>query len=688
MAAVVGSLFVSRTVLAGGSSGSPEKKGQGTKRQIKINDEFWEELGKLIKIIIPGVRTKEFGLLALHTSFLISRTILSIKVAELDGSLVKTIVDNKPREFIRHLLKWLALAVPATFVNSMIRYLEKKFSLALRTRLVTHLYDTYMDNETYYRIENLDSRIRNADQSLTKDVASFCDHLAHIHSQISKPLLDVFLMSIQLMILGAQSNKKAGGSNAWSVPGSIGLGIATVTATYKLLKFIAPPFGKMAAEEAQLEGELRAAHSALITNSEEIAFYHGHDTEKRFLWRSYVALTDHVNSIYKSRIWYNMCEGFLMKYVWSSCGLLMLAVPTFTRGKFVDGKYVSDETVSERTEGFVTARSLLLSLSDASERVMSSYKEITELAGYTHRVSQMIQVFEDVRNGKYQKQLAATASTELMASRGKVEDGDFIEFNQVPIISPNGDVLIESLNFKLTTGMHTLVSGPNGCGKSSLFRILAGLWPVHRGELTKPSRGNLFYIPQRAYLSHGNLREQVIYPDTEELMRSKGHTDDFLVQIMEWVDLNSIVQREANGWDAVNEWSDVLSGGEKQRLAMARLFYHCPKFAILDECTSQVSEDVEGKVYMKAKELGITLLTVTHRHTLWKYHNHLLQMDGRGGWKYSELDASTRMSLKEEKSAIEFELIGIPSRKERLMELCVMLGETSKVLKDLEEGTA
>lgn len=140
----------------------------GDKRQIKINKEFWEELVKLMKIIIPGVKSKEFGLLVLHTAFLVSRTILSIKVAELDGSLVKTIVDNKPRLFLSNLLKWLALALPATFVNSMIRYLEKKFSLALRTRLVTHLYDTYMDKETYYRIENLDSRIKNADQSLTK----------------------------------------------------------------------------------------------------------------------------------------------------------------------------------------------------------------------------------------------------------------------------------------------------------------------------------------------------------------------------------------------------------------------------------------------------------------------------------------------------------------------------------------
>jgi len=678
---VAGSILLYRTL-----RGKTEEVKAAEHKKKLDKEQFQRELMKLIRITIPGVTSKEFLLLALHTSFLISRTMLSIKVAELDGSLVKTIVDNKPRLFLWNLVKWLALAVPATFVNSMIRYLEKKFSLALRTRLVQHLYDTYLDGETYYKIENLDSRIKNADQSLTKDVASFCDHLAHIHSQISKPILDVFLMTIQLVVLGRQSSKKAGGSAGWSGPVSITLGISTFVLTYKLLKWMAPPFGKMAAQEAALEGDLRAAHSSLITNCEEIAFYNGHENEKNFLWQSYSDLMEHVSTIYRSRIWYNMCEGFLMKYIWSTAGLMMLAVPTFTRGKLVEGNYVSNETVSERTEGFVIARSLLLSLSDACERIMSSYKDITELAGYTQRVADLITVFEDVRAGKYEKQLAATADVALMRSRGNVSDGDHICFDKVPIISPNGDVLIESLEFTLQEGQHTLVSGPNGCGKSSLFRILAGLWPVHKGNLTKPSRGNLFYIPQRCYLSHGNLRDQVIYPENSEQMAARGHTDAYLRQIMDWVDLMSIVEREDKGWDATNDWSDVLSGGEKQRLAMARLFYHRPKFAILDECTSQVSEDVEGRVYTKAKELGITLLTVTHRHTLWKYHDHLLQMDGNGGWNFGELDAKVRMSLKEEKSKIEFQLRGIPKQKERLGELCVLLGETSKVLSELQEA--
>ena len=645
----------------------------------RINAVFVEELRDLLSIVLPSLYCKESLLLALHTCALVFRTFLSIQVASLDGKIVKTIVDRDQNAFIKRIAQWLLLAIPATYTNSMIRFLESKLAIAFRTKLTMHLYELYMDRDTYYRVENLDNRLANADQCLTEDVSRFCGTLAHLHSQVSKPALDVVLMTCQLFALNASIQETRRQQVTTSVLPAL-LASVTVWLTARVLKFVSPPFGRLVAHQAELEGEFRYAHSRLITNAEEIAFYDGHQVEKAHLKRAYLRLIKHMNKIFKLRIFYNMAEGFLMKYFWSAAGLLMIAIPAFTNTK---------ASVSARTQDFIVARGLLISAADAIERIMSSYKELTELTGYTSRVAEMIRVFREVHDGKYQK---ATVSVEgeksnlsgsIIRERGEVSEGTYIEFDEVPIVSPNGDVLVEALSFVAKPGMHILISGPNGCGKSSLFRILGGLWPACGGRLIKPERGRLFYIPQRPYLCAGTLRQQIIYPDSVEQFRAKGFTDDHLNEIMQWVHLRKIVRREG-GWDSVTEWQDVLSGGEKQRVGMARIFYHKPSYAILDECTSAVSIDVEGFMYNKAKELGITLLTVTHRPSLWKYHDHLLQFDGQGGWKFERLSDAKRGTLKEEKTQLEAQLSGVPAMQKRLSELCDLLGETS-ILTGAEE---
>jgi ABC-type uncharacterized transport system fused permease/ATPase subunit len=132
------------------------------KKKASVDREFLRRLKAIVRIVLPSVRSKEFGLLALHTGFLVARTFISIYVARLDGFIVQSIVDRNTHQFVMRMVRWLLIAIPACYVNSMIRYLESKLGLAFRDRLVDHVYRLYMGSETYYLVDNVDGRMKVA----------------------------------------------------------------------------------------------------------------------------------------------------------------------------------------------------------------------------------------------------------------------------------------------------------------------------------------------------------------------------------------------------------------------------------------------------------------------------------------------------------------------------------------------
>ena len=328
----------------------------------------------------------------------------------------------------------------------------------------------------------------------------------------------------------------------------------------------------------------------------------------------------------------------------------------------------ADGREQRRMKEFITNKRLMLSLADAGGRIMYSIKDLSELAGYTSRVYTLISTLHRVHANTYFPPRGTRpepySSSDVQGTVYKGYDG--VRLENTPIIAPSlhprgGDELISSLSFVVQSGGHLLISGPNGVGKSAVSRVIAGLWPVYRGLVSRPrsvGTDGVMFLPQRPYLSIGTLRDQIIYPHSEIDMRESGRRDHELGRILDDVRLGYLPNREG-GWNCRKEWKNVLSGGEKQRIGMARLMYHEPRYAFIDEGTSAVSSDVEGLLYELAKEKGITLITISTRASLKKYHTFNLSLglgDEGTEWDFE------RIGTEKEKMGVEREIQELQER--------------------------
>ncbi|KAL1952646.1 hypothetical protein VTO42DRAFT_4574 [Malbranchea cinnamomea] len=665
------------------SDSSSELSVPPTSTKPGLNRAFMHQLLSLLSIMIPRWKSKETGLLLGHGVFLMLRTYLSLLIARLDGAIVRDLVAGRGRAFMLGILKWLGIGTFAAYTNAMIKFLKNKVSIAFRTRLTRYIHDLYVnENMNYYKLTNLDGGVgQSADQFITQDLTLFCDAVASLYSSVGKPFVDLCVFNYQLYL--------ALGPLAFT--GMIGGFLSTAG----VLRRFSPPFGKLKAVEGKKEGDFRGLHSRLLANAEEIAFYGGADIERVFLNKSFRELQRWMEGIYSLKIRYNMLEDMILKYSWSAFGYLVASLPIYLPAWGGLGGAMelaqTNKTVERergRMKEFITNKRLMLSLADAGGRLMYSIKDLAELAGYTSRVYTLVSTLHRVHANAYPRPKgAAPEPYSLSDVQGTIHSGfDGVRLEHVPIVAPSlypqgGDELIESLSFIVHSGEHLLISGSNGVGKSAISRIVAGLWPVYRGLVSRPrdfGRDGVMFLPQRPYLSTGTLRDQVIYPHSEIDMRESGRTDADLMPILEAVHLAYLPEREG-GWDCRKEWKDVLSGGEKQRMAMARLFYHEPRYAIIDEGTSAVSSDVEGLLYERAKERGITLITISTRASLKKYHTFNLTLGlGTSGteWEFERIGTEKeKMGVEKELQELRKRLDNVVTLKRRRQEIEAELGK-------------
>lgn len=556
---------------------------------------FWMRLKHLLGIMIPSVKSVESFYLFVLTMLLLARTVLSIRVAEVMGSNAQSLVEMNLSKFVRGVLALGGIAIPASIVNSLLKYFTNMLAIRFRKRLSFHMHEKYLDGITFYKA-SVGHNIDNIDQRITQDIEHFATNLSNLYATTFKPVVDIVLFTRRLA-------------------SSVGLqGPAMMYMYYLLsgffLRRLLPNFARMTSKQQQLEGDFRFHHTRLLMHAEEVAFYRGWDRERFLINRAFDRLYTHCANLLWKQALVGVFDAWLVKYGATMVGYAVVALPVF-------GSVGNDDEAKDTsaiTRGYIRNTQILINLAQATGQIVLLYKRITQIAGYTARVSELLELFSHVNRANFD---GAT----------RIDNAPTVKFENVDIATPDDDItLIKGVNLEVPQFVHTIIMGPNGSGKSSILRVLNKLWPAKNGTVSRPPLKDIMFIPQRPYFPIGTLRDQVIYPDTHTDMKRKGITDDDLLVILKDAELAYLLEREG-GWDATKDWIDVLSGGEKQRMNISRVYYHKPKYACLDECTSAVSVDVEGRLYRKCQELGCTIITISHRKQLMKYHRKLLQLN-------------------------------------------------------------
>jgi ATP-binding cassette subfamily D (ALD) protein 3 len=365
-----------------------EKSFIKTKSEIKglVDSEFFHKLFKLLKIAIPSIYGREAISIILLSGLLVLRTVLSIYVSDVNGSIVKAIVSRNFLKFVKQIIILGLYSLPSAMVNSGMEYFNKLLGLFFRENLSNYFHEKYLNGMAFYQITNLDNRIQNPDQIFTNDLEKWAFSLANLYSNFSKPVLDIILFSRKL-------------SETLGYEGPL-LMVGWYFLSGMLIKFIAPPFGKLTAIEQTLEGEFRACHTALITHSEEIAFYKGNEWEKKRINETFKELMSHIKAIYAKKFWMGIMDSMTVKYGAVMTGYTILGLPVFG-GRRIKYEENTGNDAGVITKDYIRNSSLLINLAKAIGRIVVSYKDLQNLSGYTYLVDKLDIVLEDISKEKF-----------------------------------------------------------------------------------------------------------------------------------------------------------------------------------------------------------------------------------------------------------------------------------------------
>jgi len=503
---------------------------------------------------------------------------------------MNAIAKKDPEAYWRMLWLYLGTFALAVVIGVYYRWVEERLALLWREWMAQHLVKRYFNNRAYYRLRGSES-IDNPDQRISEDVRNFT------LSSLSFLLIGLNSLVTLIAFIGV----------LWAISGTL-VGVlllyAAVGTAVSIL--IGRRLVGLHYHQYEKEADFRYGLVRVRDNAESIAFYRG---EKREHLDLFNRLTLAVGNMRKIITWNRNLGFFTNSYNYIALVLpVMVVAPMFMRGEVELG------VVTQSTGAFAQVLAAV-SLIITQFGIVSTY-----LAG----VQRLGSLWDNLdEHDAEEERIIQEANLEV------ADDSRFIRLEDMTVRTPDGSkTLVTDLTFELRNRESLLIMGASGTGKSSVLRTIAGLWSSGSGSLERPALSDLMFLPQRPYMVEGSLRDQLLYP-----YPGRAVDEEQIQLIAEKVNLGDVLARVDGDLDRVVDWTNILSLGEQQRVAFARLFLHPPRFAFLDEATSALDEANQDRLYALLKESGVGYISVGHRTTLIPHHERLLQLDRSGSWE-------------------------------------------------------
>ncbi|MBQ7197981.1 MAG: ABC transporter ATP-binding protein/permease [Selenomonadaceae bacterium] len=472
-------------------------------------------------------------------------------------------------------------------------YLRQLLEIRWRTWMTNNYLDSWMKNQTYYRLQDSTD---NPDQRISEDIGQFVSLTLQLIVGFLRQSVTLVAFSFVLWNLSGAITFELAGNEIVIYGYMFWFTIVYSSVGTWLVHLVGRKLIGLQFNQQRYEADFRFAMMRVRENAESIAFYRGEKSElENFSWK----FSDVIKNFRKL-----MTKTKHLNFYINGYAQLAVIVPIILAAP----KYFTREM---QLGGLMQTVSAFGRVQDALSFFIDAYATIANLAAVIHRLAGFTEHVQEVQ--KVESQIEKSTAANL-----KISD--------LNISLPTGRELLNKLSLSLENSKSLLVTGASGCGKSTLLRTLAGIWAYASGKISLPQNSRVMFLPQKPYLPLGSLRRALIYPAAEK----DSPADEKLIETLKLVDLPNLTDK----LDVVDDWSRILSGGEQQRLAFARVLLTAPEYIFLDEATSALDEPRELEMYELLKKVlpNSTIVSVGHRSTLFNVHDTELNLDGKGNW--------------------------------------------------------